>query len=133
MFRSGDVLIWLVVWNMTYFFPFSWEFHQIPIDEVTFFRGVVEITNQLLENPIQPSFSLGFPMVFFMFYQWFHGFQACCMPVIFVTVEEVFDPTSDLGDNGSTWVRPGDVEVGPGKWSIVPDVSFLLLFFLDSG
>ena len=34
------VLIWLVVWNITFIFPFSWEFHHPNWRTPSFFRGV---------------------------------------------------------------------------------------------
>jgi hypothetical protein len=36
---------WLVVWNMNFICPFSWECHH-PTDELIFFRGVGSTTNQ---------------------------------------------------------------------------------------
>ena len=50
----NDGWSWLVGgdWNMTFIFPFSWEWNVIiPIDELIFFRGV-ETTNQLLFNEL---------------------------------------------------------------------------------
>jgi hypothetical protein len=35
----GWFIIWLVVWNMNFIFPFSWDFIT-PTDELIFFRGV---------------------------------------------------------------------------------------------
>ena len=33
--------IWLVVWNMNFIFPFSWECHHPNCYSLIFFRGVV--------------------------------------------------------------------------------------------
>ena len=41
-------IIWLVVWNMTFIFPYIWSV-IIPIDELLFFRGVGSTTNQQYE------------------------------------------------------------------------------------
>ena len=38
--------IWLVVWNMAFIFPFSWEFHHPNWRTPSFFRGVGSTTNQ---------------------------------------------------------------------------------------
>ena len=34
------ILVWLVVWNMTFIFPFSWECHHPNWRTLIFFRGV---------------------------------------------------------------------------------------------
>ena len=39
---------WLVVWNMNFIFPFSWEFHHPNWQTPSFFREVGSTTNQSL-------------------------------------------------------------------------------------
>ena len=54
-----EFLSWLVVWNMNYIFPFSWECNpnwRTP----SFFRGVGSTTNQMGWNMI-PQFSQLWP------------------------------------------------------------------------
>ena len=50
---------WLVVWNMNFMFPFSWEWNNIPTDELIFLRGVAknhqcQVGNRFW-NTLEPS------------------------------------------------------------------------------
>ena len=39
-FKNPSIFIWLVVWNMNFICPFSWEFHHPNWRSPSFFRGV---------------------------------------------------------------------------------------------
>ena len=42
------IAIWLVVWNMNFIVPFSWELTFIPTDEVICFRGIGILPTRLV-------------------------------------------------------------------------------------
>ena len=69
----SEILVWLVVWNMNFIFPYIGNV-IIPIDELIFFRGVGSITNQYIKLDTSPTsfqklrldlYNVGHPNVLF--------------------------------------------------------------------
>ena len=56
----SHIICWLVVWNMTFIFPFSWECHH-PNWRAPFFRGVAipPTSTMLRANSLIPASSCG--------------------------------------------------------------------------